>query len=297
LGILPISEKYQVGDWSLPGHGVAYSDCGDLKFRGCLNVSEHSSLDSSISGKAYVEGYYRSCNRKECPTCYETWASLEASRAEYRLLSFCQSKALVREVFSISDDDRRYKYVERAFRSARRKPIHVIYSIPKRLWGWDITKLRPSLYKIAKDTGLYGGCSIFHPFRENAQTKKWYFSPHFHIVGFGWIRRVKSLYEATGWIIKNAGVRKTVHGTLLYQLSHAGVNAKRHVVTWFGALSYNKLRVDPRPVVKPVCPLCESELVCLLFVGGLDRPPPDEEGKFYLEVRDWVEKTPWRGVF
>jgi hypothetical protein len=145
------------------------------------------------------------------------------------------------------------------------------------------------LYKLAKKCGLFGGCSIFHPFREH-EDKSWYWSPHFHVLGFGWVRHVKTLYEKYGWIIKNVGVRKSVHATLMYQLSHAGVHKDHHVVTWFGALSYNKLRVDPFREVKPCCPLCDHELEDLLFCGSLDRPPPDVEGNYFLCAEDWKVK-------
>jgi len=292
-GILPISEKYR-SEWSLPAHGSQYADCGDLRFRGCLNVEvHHESLeDSERRGKVFVQGYYRSCGRKECPICYESWAGLEAGRASYRLLSFCASKKTVREIFSIVDEKKRSRYVDRAFRSARRKVIHTIFSVPESLWSEKIEVLRSLLYKIAKKSGLFGGCAIFHPYRNHKKgSDQWYWSPHFHVLGFGWIRHVKVLYERYGWIIKNAGVRKTVHGTLMYQLSHAGVHKEHHVVTWFGALSYNKLRVDPMPEVKPVCPICGSELVELVFCGGLDRPPPDVEGSFWLCSEDWREKV------
>jgi hypothetical protein len=289
-GILPISEKYHIefNGWMLPGHGSSYLDCGSLRFRGCLNVNEHNSLDFKRNHKAFVQGYYRSCARKECPVCYESWAGLEAERASYRLLNYAVSKSLVRELYSIKDLDKRSRFVDHAFRSAKRKVIHVIFSIPEDSYDKKISVLRVQLYKLAKKSGLFGGCVIFHPFRNKTKGKnEWFFSPHFHILGFGWIRNTKLIYEQSGWIIKNAGVRKSVHNTLMYQLSHAGVHKDYHVVTWFGSLSYNKLKIDSIPEFKPVCPLCKSELEGLVFCGSLDRPPPDKEGDYFLDVEDW----------
>jgi len=296
-GYPAISEKYQIGGWNLPGHGVAYSDCGSLRFRGCLNVKEHHGTleDPEREGEAYVQGYYRSCARKECPICYESWAGLEASRAEYRLLSFCVSKKGVAEIYENQDSGKRSEYIERAFRFARHKVIHVIFSIPEISWGLKIEALRPLLYKIVKKCGLLGGCAIFHPFRENRVQGTWYWSPHFHVVGFGWVKGVRSLHSRYGWIIKNAGVRKSVHATLMYQLSHAGVHGEHHVVTWFGRLAYNKLRVVLLPESKSVCPLCGDELTDLVWCGGLDRPPPDREGSYYLPPSDWKEKPCFNG--
>jgi len=282
LHIIPERKGIHCG-WSVPGNGVAYADCGALRFRGCLNVDEHGGAldDPGRQGKAYVQGYYRSCNRKECPKCCGSWASLEANRAVYRLLSFCVSRDLVREIYSIMDDERRSRYLERAFSHARKKVIHVIFSVPRDFYHEDISVLRASLYKIAKKCGLSGGLAIFHPFR----SKDW--SPHFHVLAFGWVRHVKVLYERYGWVIKNVGVRKTVFGTLIYQLSHAGVHEDHHTVTWFGSLSYNKMFVDPLPECRPVCPLCGGSLVDLVFCGSLDRPPPDKEGDYFLPLSDW----------
>jgi hypothetical protein len=291
-GILPLAKSTVLG-WSLPGQGIAYGDCGDLRFRGCLNVEAHQGAldDPERNGKAFVQGYYRSCNRKECPKCYESWAALEASRSLYRLLSYSVSKKMVRELYEIKDPEKRSMYVEAAFKHSKRKPIHLILSVSEEDWSLSIESLRSKAYKIAKKSGFKGGLSIFHPFREHHIKKSWYWSPHFHMVGYGWIRNVRSLYQGHGWVIKNAGVRKSVFATLLYQLSHAGVHKDHHVVTWFGSLAYNKLIVDPEPEVKPCCPLCGSELVELVFVGGLDRPPPDEEGMFWLEAEDWRLKS------
>lgn len=290
-GILPISEKYD-SSFSLVGHGFAYLDCGETRFRGCLNVDKHhaSLEDSSREGKVFVEVYYRSCNRRECPKCFEKWVSLESLRASYRLLGFCRGERLAKKVFSIPDKKKRVQRIERAFRGARYKPIHVIFSVPVELYGLSYVKLRSKMYKIAKKSGVFGGCVVFHHLREDEFTKKWSFSPHFHVVGFGWVRNVFYLYKKSGWIIKNMGTRKTVLGTLNYELSHASIHEKRHVVTWFGKLAYNKLKIDPMPEVSPVCPLCHCELRELLFIGGLDRPPPDVEGEYYLPVGDWILK-------
>lgn len=309
-GILPIEKSIDSWIWFLPGKGVQYSECGDSSVRGCLHGEDHhGGLDSlDRGGKAFVELYRKCCWRKECPVCYEKWASREASRAGYRLLNYVCSKKRVRKIFSVVDDDKRYRLIEGAFRSAKRKVIHVVFSPPSDVIHLNVRVLRTRLYKIAKDCGLFSGLAIFHPFRQRCVVcggskpfKKercsscrgtefeWYFSPHFHVLGFGWIVKVKRGFERHGWVVKNEGVRKTVHGTLTYQLSHAGVHKNHHVVTWFGGLSYRKLFLDPMPDVVRVCPLCHRKLVDLVFIGGLDRPPPDKEGRYYLPMSDWRE--------
>jgi len=118
---------------------------------------------------------------------------------------------------------------------------------------------------------------------------RWYFSPHFHMLGYGWIRNTAENYSRTGWVVKNVGVRKSVVATAQYQLSHAGIHESCHTVTWFGGLSYNKLRVpmEEEPVDK--CPLCGRPLVWLRWVGEGDPPLPDEEGSYYVDPGGWVE--------
>ena len=290
-GILPL-EKFVFGVYALPGHGENYLECGHMAAKGCLNVGDHhAGLDDlGREGKAFVRLYAKCCWRAECPVCYEKWASREASRAEFRLLSFCGSKSKAFELFSIKREDRRHRDVATAFRVAKFKPIHVIFSVPVGSYHLDVRVLRPRLYKIAKICGVFGGCAIFHPFREDKVLKRWYFSPHFHVVGFGWVRNVVKVHKKSGWVIKNKGLRETVHGTLHYQLSHAGIRKGYHVVTWFGSLARNKFPVGSMPEVRPVCSLCGSELVDLVFVGGLDRPPPDKEGEYFLPVDDWIIK-------
>ena len=276
-GILPIakSTKSEIGSiwvsedkttsgilesgWSLVGHGEAYADCGTIRFRGCLNVHEHhKALDREQNGKVFVQAYRRSCARKECPICRESWAGLEAGRAEYRL---------------------------KGYRGKWRKPIHLSVSPEPILWDMEFEKLRSGAYNVLKRVGIVGGSVIFHPFRQD-RAKKWFFSPHFHVIGYGW----HNGFAVRGWVVKNHGIRKSVHSTVLYQLSHAGFNKKYHTVTWFGELAYNKLRLEPLVEAKPVCPLCGFELVPLVYVGCEDRPPPSEEGDYFLEPSDWLER-------
>lgn len=259
IGSIWASEEETIGGWNLPGHGQQYPDCGTIRFRGCLNVAEHRQtlLDGREAvGKAYVNAYKRSCGRKECPVCYESWAGLEAGRVEFRL-SYYAGKW--------------------------RRPVHVSANPSPELWGLPFEKLRSSAYRVLKRAGIVGGSVIYHPFRQN-DVKKWFFSPHFHIIGYGWHRG----FSIPGWVVRNHGVRKSVHATVMYQLSHAGVNPDYHTITWFGELSYNKLKVPELVEEKPKCPLCGLELVKLVFVGK-DRVPPPEEGEYFLEPTDWIQ--------
>jgi hypothetical protein len=240
---------------------MAYSTCGKIGYRGCLHVEDHvqTALDDlERSGKAFVQVFKHSCNRKECPVCYESWAGLEASRIEHRL---------------------------EGYSGKWRRVIHLSVNPEESFWSLSYPNLRSRVYKVLKQVGIVGGSVIFHPFRES-EDGLWRFAPHFHVLGYGW----HNGREIQGWVVKNHGVRKSVSGTAIYQLSHAGVHKSYHTITWFGCMSYNKLEVEPLVSEKPRCPLCDRKLVPLVFrsENGLD--PPIEEGDFWLSVDDWYEK-------
>lgn len=267
-GILPIAKStvpVSWGfEWALPGQGDPYIDCGSWRSKGCLNVEGHNQalIDGHDAvGKVFVRRYRRSCLRAECPTCYEGWAGREAGRIEHRL-------------------DGAGKLL---------RVIHVVVSPPiLDICMLTYEKLRRKCYSVLKKSGVRGGSVIFHPFRENESSKTWYFSPHFHVLGYGWVRKTKEGYAQHGWIVKNVGLRKTVSGTALYQLSHAGIHKRFHTVTWFGALAYNKLWVPPREVEKEICPICGSILRDLWYFGPMDLP--QEEGDFWLDPDGWEYK-------
>jgi len=82
-GILPIAKSILTEwgfEWVLPGNGLKYSDCGDWRSRGWLNVEKHvqQGLDQDMAGKVFVRRYQRTCMRAECPVCYESGAGKEA---------------------------------------------------------------------------------------------------------------------------------------------------------------------------------------------------------------------------
>jgi hypothetical protein len=266
-GILPISESHfdVFGDWQLPGHGEAYGDCGSWRYRGCLHVEDHlnDGLFESIAGKAYIEFYKRSCLRAACPVCYEKWAGKEAGKIEYRLASVGRKMGRV---------------------------IHVTVSPRMDDWAMPYEKLRAKAYSISKKSGFRGGSCIFHPFRED-DNGFWYFSPHFHLIGYGWITGTKKGFESHGWVVRNLRVRESVSGTALYQLSHCGIRKGTLSVTWFGKLSFNKLRIPPKEPEKHVCPACHRELVQLYFLGRDEQLPDKEEGLgFWSEADLWMQK-------
>lgn len=267
-GILPSAKSLQFdwGDltgqyagWRFPGLGAAYlATCGHYKVIGCL---EHS--------PGYGKLVKHNCARAECPVCYRTWI-LKAT------------EAIVERIEA-----------GRPYASA--KAIHVTVSPPRPSSLEFATKktylkLRRKAQTIAKRAGFYGGCCIFHPYRENKATKLWRRSPHFHLLGYGWIKGVATLHERTGWIVKNHRIRKSVGGTAYYQLSHAGVKVGHHVVTWFGSLSWKALRLPRSRPTPETCPTCGAPLKPLIWLGIGDNPLSDPETReeASLDVASWT---------
>jgi hypothetical protein len=284
-GILPLA-TYSFDGWVLPGHGEPYVDCGNLLVFGCLDVEAHNQarIDGvDVVGKVFVKMKKRTCLRPSCPTCYEKWAGRGAKRIEARISQYKGSG----------------------------KAIHLMLSVPHSLYHVPLVDLRRKAQGIARQVGFFGGSCIVHPFREHCiychepkdtQTERcpkcgcsefsWYFSPHFHMIGMGWIQgeKVKRIYNEQGWVTKNLGIRDSVGATALYQLSHCGIHEHHDSVTWFGAMSRNKMKTIPDVQEKETCPLCGAELVPLVWVGEGEMPFQDE-GEFFDKRSNWMRGT------
>jgi len=257
----------QENGWHLPATKDTRDDCGKWFTKGCLNVGAHHNTE--FSGKVFIKSFQKSCYRADCEICYRKWMARESNKATRRI----------------------EKYEKQSGNPAK----HIIVSPP--LWKHylPIKDLRKEAYKILKDIGSVGGSLIFHPFRYDKNSKRWYYSPHFHIIGFGWLVGTAETYQKSGWVVKNKGVRDSTFATFYYQLSHAGVRRGNHTVTWFGDLSYSKLKVEQEPNLNE-CPLCQAKLR-LVFHYGLFGwlPPPEIEGEFYVDPEGWriVEIQPY----
>lgn len=270
-GILPISQSsFSLhADFALVGSGEAYESCGSFFTVGCLNVDEHRGMNLdgvNMEGKAYLERHKNSCHRPLCPTCWPDWANREKDKAAQRLRAF-------------------------VLRGRNLKPIHVTVSVPSFDWGLSLPEMRQKVYRALKAVHCLGGMLIYHPKRQNKYERTWYFSPHFHVLGYGWILDVRRNYVESGYVVKNIGIRKTVEGIIFYQLSHCGVSSDHHAVTWFGALSYGKLHVEYEEESPSECPLCHGKLSRLIWIGQGECLLPDVEGvAFFDDPDNWVVK-------
>jgi len=247
--------------WKLPGTEEAHDWCGIWKTKGCLNVKGHNSV---YENKIFVKQFPMSCFRSVCKVCYRKWMGREANKATRRI----------------------EKFEEISGKQAK----HIVVSTPSWLYKKPVPELRKAVREILKEIGCIGGTMIFHPYRFNRDSRRWYFSPHFHIIGFGWIlgTNVTQIYKKQGWIAKNLGFRDSVFSTFYYQLSHCGVKKRSHALIWFGDLSYCKLKVEKEPD-SSVCPACKRKLVPIYHDGVHSGIPPEEVFEDFVDPFDWYE--------
>jgi len=246
--------------WHLPATKEAHDWCGNWSTMGCLNVKAHKNTEAH--GKAFVKTFQRSCYRPDCETCFKKWLARESNKATRR--------------------------IEKYEKQSGKKAKHIIVSVPSWLYYKPKKELAKESYKILKDVGCIGGTTIFHPFRYRKELRQWYYSPHFHIIGFGWIEKTTENYHKNGWVVKNKGVRDSTFATIYYQLSHAGIKKNNHTLVWFGDLSYSKLKVKKEPNSNE-CPACKAKLRPVFHYGLFGYVPPPE-----TEIEMWVEPEGWR---
>ena len=257
--------------WWLTGHNAKTNDnCGRPRYGGCPDSENHAAFTTLDgvnvpAGQQYVYVGKKSCFKATCPECYESWSWREAKRIEHRLAHY---------------------------RGRRNRVIHCAASVPRQLWHIDVEKMRKLSNRIAKKAGFEGGCVVYHPFREacficgepktpkakrchwcGSNVFRWHYSPHFHYLGFGWIfegNKVDDEIVKSGWVFINFGVRESVFGTAIYELSHCGVDYSgkgKHSVRWIGSMAYRALHVPKMEKEVRTCPICGSDIIPYEYRG------------------------------
>jgi len=247
--------------WHLPGQEPKKADCGKWSFMGCLNKHKHP------GHKIFLKPFQKSCFRADCEKCCYKWLGRSASKATKRIKT----------------------YENQSKKTAK----HIIISVP----SWDCYKpkkeMTKKVYGLLRDVKCDSGLIIFHPFRYNEKSNLWYYSPHFHVVGFGWIENTIEVYNKSGYIVKNLGKRETIFGTIYYQLSHAGVKSKNHSLVYFGNCSYSNLKIDEVEEDSKKCPFCHEYLKELEYYSdsGLEPDPNIATVDLLIECFDWSLKV------
>lgn len=228
----PLTKKLWAtdGDWRLVGNGeVSEPNCGaHVGFLGCLNEDGHNQpdLEGNNFDGALIRHKHRSCFSYNCPICYLSWAVQQAHDITDKL----------------EDLGGKYGVAD-----------HIVLSLPENYYkssNDDFKKLTKKVFKALINRNVVGGCSIFHGFRyndmveaaEKFQMHGWYWSPHFHILGFipnkgEFYKKIPEAFLKDGFVVKLKEKRNSVFGTAWYQLNHASIMYKEkhfEVARWFG---------------------------------------------------------------
>lgn len=190
--------------------------------------------------------------------------------------------------------------------------------------------------------GIKGGTIVFHPWRilpdiklrlsalirrgareseEEYEKKFWqsiredvlglgnwvdyvYWSPHYHVIGFGFTCDSANFYRLTGWMfkfIRNVSQKRQWDGQRMkddiaaltyYLLSHCAIVWGKKAVIWYGCMTPTNLKkVGDKPQVdlyEKQCAKCKAqEIVYLLDDNGeAGEPSIGREGVQYLFYRD-----------
>ena len=242
-----------------------------LFLHGCSHKELHDKVVDGVSwkGKDFMRPVFNSCDRPTCCKCKDAWAGRQAKKAELRLNVASARFGLKIEHFTAS-----------------LAPCD--YGLPYKVQKENTRKA------IAK-RGIIAYCLVPHPFRGKKRLREGF---HFHGMGLildnaydrcrhcvgadcskcdgfegltNRLRKGDSHKKGDGYIVKVFGERKTIGGTLAYELGHAGVLkgvSRFHVLTWGGLASYNNMpHVDD--VKKLACPICDSDLGKHRYIGVL----------------------------
>jgi len=271
---------FKVLKWKLTGTEKKRDSCGIWNNRGCYNVWGHP------ENKMFVRRSKRSCFRSCCEYCWlEKWLARESHRATQRIENYIDvfkhlQFARNPDVFKMGKRGKLTKSLQLpSMQRKYLKPIHVVVSPSwnDKFMRFDLLKAKAR--KLIEQAGIEGGLMIYHPFAFDKKSGQWVVRPHFHVVGFGWVVNTKKISDSDGWVIKNKGLRESLHSTIYYQLSHAGVSDEVHSITWFGSLGYrakysDRFKVDEEDE-SDFCDYCGIMLVDFGYFG-IDRPPDYE---------------------
>jgi len=217
--------------WRLPCTLDKYDWCGLWVTLGCLRDRLHEMLGKGR--RVYIKQFQRSCYRPSCKQCYLKWMARQANRGKKRIEEYAKTHP-------------------------SKKPIHLMLSVHRSQIDLPYKLLRKRMMEILKIAQWEGGAVVFHPYRFKEERGGWYYSPQFHLVGFGSKDKIKRAFGRYGWYVIIGEDRNSVFQTFCYILSHCGIRKGHHVVTWIGALSYSKVPSEEEPKITS-CPVCGGE--------------------------------------
>jgi hypothetical protein len=255
----------------LLGRGVVGSEhCGQfISDYVCRNVEGHKGVmvgDVDCTNKIVVQHTHMFCHKATCPVCFYRGFSMRAARSVVGRLEAGVKRGFGRiEHFTVSP------------------------SVEDRDLPLDV--LKKKIAAAAFDRGIVGFVMIPHVVRIDRVGKKLYRSVHAHLLGFdcgsadhcrnclhdrgdcascsGFRGKEVRGYRKDGYLVKVHDARKTVLGSVLYQVGHSVVQVglkRRSLVTYWGVLACSKFKGGRLPV-EFKCRACEGEMSRGVHVG------------------------------
>ena len=280
---LQIAQQIQYKGWELAGQSKPYSvkdgdksNCGEWVYYGCKNTELHTNnLLTKITNPVFIKPTKFNCNRLRCKECYARTSFFRSTKIAKRIKDFRKKEAFYESGTYLVE-------------------THVVVS-PRGEIDDTYVSIRKKVIKLLQDVGVIGGVLVVHHFRKDVEGKHTKKGLHFHCVGYAPRARVDGLEVKRQFkkenfaIVHNKGRRKSTQKTVSYLLNHCSINEKHHSITWFGKLSYSNMKgpggsndYEKQEEIRS-CPMCQSKLVKLTYVG-LDRPPDEIS---YGIISDW----------
>lgn len=240
--------------WALLGSGRSKNDCGE--WRANASISEDFK---------WIKRIKDGCRSRECPIDWPRYIQRQIVAVENRFWTF----------------NKTVNHLNKSLKAQGKQQIilgnlrHVVISPPQIVARGlmqteeGFTALKRQMNYRQDQCGIIAGVSVFHAHRwhdkkdcskanglygvchacdQGIEYGKWYDSPHWHILGYGYIKNTEGIFDKSGWFIKNIGDRDNVYGVIWYLLSHAAYwsqNPKRfQSLAYLGLLSMQKLKKE-----------------------------------------------------
>ena len=203
---------HQFIDWQMPGH-----DQEKPKLRGC-------GPKRSKSGRGVVY--------TACPEDTDHHLKANSNHCWDLGCSVCMNDTAIRNGVKV---DKKFQHHYTHWQKSGVSPLpqlgHWVVSPPQE-WAKCMVQDRAGFNTLEwhildslKKCGGIGGITVFHPWRQFEQIE-WRFSPHFHILMYGFIDTTKFRKINKGWVIKKIhaeeGVQSIRH-TIAYLSTHMGL--------------------------------------------------------------------------
>lgn len=233
-----------VGNISLPCHVFnGKKSCGHYKYLACLQHVDFSKINCKI--------VLINCGSRGCLPCGVKASKQEAVKTANRILAgtlLIQKDSLLTDSECTADD--RYS----------RNLCHYAVTLPPKLFSMYRTKkgrqrLRSRIMKsLVNDLGFQGGMILDHAYRFERGLVKAKFSPHFHVIGLGFVngeraikfRKTNSDNFMIHFLSKLESYTDLVN-KCVYMASHSTVfisdplkRGTEHTVRYFGCMANNK---------------------------------------------------------